>query len=73
MTVIEGLLENPTFFDPKVYHLVDRGSVAIVEMNILASGSQIFSVGGGSFQHWIRNFFAQKHNNSFSNVPCQCC
>ena len=73
MTVIEGLLENPTFFDPKVYHLVDRGSVAIVEMNILASGSQIFSVGGGSFQHWIRNFFAQKHNNSFPNVPCQCC
>ena len=73
MTIIEGLLESPTFFDPKVYHLVDRGSVAIVEMNILASGSQIFSVGGGSFQHWIRNLFAQKHNNSFPNVPCQCC
>ena len=73
MKVIEGLLENPTFFDPHDYHLVDRGSVAIVEMNILALGSRFFSVGGGSFQHWIRNLFAQKHNNSFPSVPCQCC
>ncbi|XP_068676591.1 uncharacterized protein [Montipora capricornis] len=52
MTVIEGLLENPTFFDPKAYHLVDSGSVAIVELYILASGSQMFSVGGGAFQSW---------------------
>ena len=59
MTVIEGLLENPTFFDPKAYHLVDSGSVAIVELYILASGSQLFSVGGGAFQHWIRNLFAK--------------
>ena len=73
MKVIEGLLENPTFFDPHAYHLVDRGSVAIVEMNILAFGSQFFSVGGGSFQPWIRSLFAQKHNNSFPSVPCQCC
>ena len=73
MEVIKKLFEKPTFFNPNAYHLVDRGSVAIVEMNIIASGNQIFSVGGGAFQHWIRNLFAQKHSNIFPNVPCHCC
>lgn len=56
------------FFDPQAHNLLDSGSVAIVEMNILASGSQFFSVGGGSFQDWIRHLFVQRHNNSFANV-----
>ena len=56
------------FFDPHAYNIVDTGSVAIVEMNILISGSQYFCLGGGSFQDWIKRLFVQRNNHSHADV-----
>ena len=56
------------FFDPHAYNVVDTGSVAIVEMNILISGSQYFCLGGGSFQDWIKRLFVRRNNHSYADV-----
>ena len=53
---------KPIIFQPSTYNLTDRGAVAIVEMNILASGKRLFVVGGGSFQMWQVNIFLNKNN-----------
>ena len=53
---------NPIVFQPSTYNLSDHGAVAIVEMNIVASGSRLFVVGGGSFQGWLVNIFLNKTN-----------
>ena len=52
---------RPIVFQPSEYN-VDRGTVAIVEMNILASGRRLFLLGGGSFQ------FLTKNNNDRRKV-----
>jgi len=62
---------KPTVFQPSTYNLTDRGTVAIVEMNILVSGKRLFVVGGGTFQRWIVKQFL--HNNNIdqrSQVKC---
>ena len=46
---------RPVTFQPLEYKIVDRGAVAIMEMNILASGRRLLVVGGGTFQTWMKN------------------
>ena len=43
---------KPISFQPSTYNLTDHGAMAIIEMNILASGKRLFVVGGSSFQGW---------------------
>ena len=49
-------------FQPSTYNLTEHGAVAIVEMNIVASGRRLFVVGGGSFQWWLVDIFLNKTN-----------
>ena len=53
---------KPVIFQPSVYNLSDRGTVAIVEMNILVLGTHLSVAGGGKFQAWILNQFVNKNN-----------
>ncbi|XP_020629609.1 uncharacterized protein LOC110066707 [Orbicella faveolata] len=53
---------KPVIFQPSVYNLTDRGTVAIVEMNILVLGTHLSVAGGGKFQAWILNQFVNKNN-----------
>ena len=69
---LDGLLHNPVFFQPHVYNLLDSGAVAIVEMTILTSGRQLFLTGGGSFQAWIKNQFANRKHNGYGKVHAAC-
>ena len=55
---------KPVIFQPSVYNLTDRGTVAIVEMNILVSGTHLSVVGGGQFQAWIVSQFVTNKNNN---------
>ena len=64
--------ESLVFFDPHAYNIVDTGSVAIVEINILISGSQYFCLGGGSFQDWIKRLFVRRNNHSYIDVHNFC-
>ena len=64
--------DSLVFFDPHAYNIVDTGSVAIVEMNILISGSQYFCLGGGSFQDWIKRLFVRRNNHSYADVHNFC-
>ena len=49
-------------FQPSEYKIIDRGAVAIVEMNIL------LLLGGGSFQTWMTTQFRNKNKNEQSKV-----
>ena len=63
---------KPVTFQPSVYNLTDRGTVAIVEMNILVSGKHLSVAGGGKFQIWILNQFVNKNNiDQRSKVSCR--
>jgi len=63
---------KPVIFQPSVYNLTDRGTVAIVEMNILVSGKHLFVVGGGTFQEWVVSQFLHKNNiDSRHRAKCQ--
>ena len=53
---------KPVIFQPSAYNLTDRGTVAIVEMNILVSGKHLSVVGGGTFQEWVVSQFLSKNN-----------
>ena len=64
--------DSLVFFDPHAYNIVDTGSVAIAEINILISGSQYFCLGGGSFQDWIKRLFVRRNNNSYADVHNFC-
>ncbi|XP_078350682.1 uncharacterized protein LOC144635448 [Oculina patagonica] len=55
---------QPVMFQPSAYNLTDRGAVAIVEMNILASGEHLVVVGGGHFQDLVVNQFLNKKNST---------
>ena len=60
---LDKLLESPHAFDPRTVELSDRGSIAIVEMNILSAGKKLFLVGGGNFEDWIRDQFEKVGDN----------
>ena len=62
---------KPISFQPSAYNLTDHGAVAIVEMNILASGKRLFVVGGGSFQGWQVDIFINKANID-QNAKAKC-
>ena len=64
---------KPITFQPSEYNLTDRGAVAIVEMNILASGKHFVARGGGSFQHWITVQFLNKNGNDRTKVEQDDC
>ena len=66
---------NPIVFQPAHvgYNLTDRGAVAIVEMNILTSGTHLVVVGGGSFQYWVVTQFLNKNNNDKTKVERLAC
>ena len=69
---LKEMLDNPVLFQPDVYNLVDGGSVAIVEMNVPSSGSELFLVGGGSFESWIRHQFAKRNKRDYAKVHYVC-
>ena len=54
---LEKPLESPRVFDPKTVELSDRGSIDIVELNILSAGKKLFLVGRDNFEDWIRYQF----------------
>ena len=60
---LDKLLENLYAFDPRTVKLSDRGSIAIVEMNILSAGKKLFLVGGGNFEDWIKDQFEKVNDN----------
>ena len=64
---------KPITFQPSEYNLTDRGAVAIVEMNILASGKHLVVLGGGSFQHWITVQFLNENGNDQTKVERVAC
>ena len=64
---------KPIIFQPSEYKLADRGEVAIVEMNVLASGKHLVVLGGGSFQYWIETQFLNKNNNDQTRVEHLSC
>ena len=72
MQLLEKNLNPITQFQPKYYSLSDHGAVAIVEMDILASGRRLFVIGGGSFQGWIRKQFLKRNNNGLTLVNSFC-
>lgn len=53
-------LLKPITFNPSEFKLADRGAIAIVEMEILASGNRLVVLGGGTFQSWIVDQFLKK-------------
>ena len=55
---------KPITFQPSAYNLTDRGAVAIVELNILASGKRLFVLGSGNFQSWVVTQFLKKNPRS---------
>ena len=55
-------------FKPSDYKLTDKGTVAIVEMSIMASGKHLVVLGGGSFQAWTVTQFVKKNGNDRSKV-----
>ena len=63
---------NPITFQPSLYNLTDRGSVAIVEMIILSSGKKLFMTGAGSFGNWIRIQFQDKNRDAKINMYHNC-
>jgi hypothetical protein len=42
---------------------LDRGVVALIEMNLLARAKHLITVGKGSFQRWIESKFLEKRRN----------
>jgi len=62
---------KPIIFQPSTYNLTDHGAVAIVEMNIVASGRRLFVVGGGSFQAWQVNIFLNKTSTGQKKRRCK--
>lgn len=50
LNALHRIINKPETFHPK--NIPDRGSVAIAEMSILASGKRLFLVGGGKFEKW---------------------
>ena len=72
MELLEKNLNSITQFQPKYYSLSDHGAVAIVEMDILASGRRLFALGGRSFQAWIRKQFLKRNNNDLTLVNSFC-
>ena len=65
---LDKLLENRHVFDPRTAELSDRGSIAIVEMNILSAGKKLFLVGGGSFEDWIKNQFEKVSDHAAEKI-----
>ena len=64
---------KPITFQPAEYKLVDRGAVAIVEMNILASGKYLVLLGKGHFQSWVENQFLKRNSNDQSRLERLAC
>ena len=48
--------------------LSDRGSIAIVEMNILSAGKKLFLVGGGNFEDWIKYQFEKVSDHAAEKI-----
>ena len=65
-------LEKPFRFNPDKYGLYDRGSIAIVEMHIIALGESLFTLGKGNFQEWVINLFLQQNAEDKSLVNRVC-
>ena len=53
---------KPITFNPSEFKLADRGAIAIVEMEIFASGNRLVVLGGGTFQSSIVDQFLKKRN-----------
>jgi len=65
---LDKLLENLHEFDPRTVELSDRGSIAIVEMNILSAGKKLFLVGGGNFEDWIKDQFEKVSDHAAEKI-----
>ncbi|XP_031562579.1 uncharacterized protein LOC116298317 [Actinia tenebrosa] len=63
-------LDFPITYKP--VQIYDTGSIAIIEMNILAAGEKIYTLGGGNFQEWILNLFRKKQGGKSRNIHRLC-
>ena len=62
---LDKLLLRPHVFDPRTVKLSDRGSIAMVQMNILSTGKKLFLVEGGNFQDCLKNQFEKIAEKNF--------
>lgn len=69
---IHESLNFPVTFEPRQEGLYDNGAAAIVEMNILALGTRLFTLGGGNFQEWAVNLFFKRHQMEKTGIHRIC-
>lgn len=56
---------KPVLYVPrrtKDWLFMDRGVVAITEMNLLIEGTHLVTIGSGTFQEWILKVFLEQHS-----------
>lgn len=63
-------LDYPIMYKPT--DIYDTGTIAIVEMNILAAGAKLYTLGGGNFQEWILKLFLKNPSKSRRDVHRLC-
>lgn len=68
---LREVLSKPVMFNPNGV-LYDSGATAIVEMNILAMATRLFTLGGGNFQEWMVGLFLRKHNHQQTRIHRIC-
>ncbi|XP_032239804.2 uncharacterized protein LOC116619277 [Nematostella vectensis] len=63
-------LNQPVSYQPA--DLYDNGAIAIIEMNILAAGNRLFTLGSGNFQNWIVSLFLQRRKSNSKKLHRLC-
>ena len=59
---LKKLIVKPMFVNPKKLNLpLNRGLIALIEMNVLYSGKVLLTVGNGSYQYTIIQSFISAH------------
>ena len=48
--------------------VTDKGSIAIIELNIAAASSRLFVLGGGSFQSWVVDAFLKRNGADITRL-----
>jgi hypothetical protein len=64
---LKKVIVKPTFLDPRKFGLpANRGLIALIEMNILYSGTVLLTVGHGSYQKTIIESFIAIHQEQYT-------
>ena len=65
-------LNQPTTFSPLEFGVYDHGAAAIIEMNVLAMATRLFTLGGGNFQEWVVDLFSLRNEGRKTRVHRMC-